>query len=578
MNRRIRIWLLLALVTSGVLLTSGCKAMNLGKITLTGDLNEEGENPEEGGTQKEKAGETGESGGSRESASELVDFHPHATKKTKPSRWMDAQTVSVNEKIVKSYQAENLIEMGAPEEYATLPGIITFRGNNFRDNPTFGTQSFDQNQLKLKWSVPTGSLVSEGRAWTGSGWTGQPLIVKWPKETKQIMNLYDWAKADDELVEVIYACLDGKIYFLDQKTGKKTRDPLDIGYTFKGAGALDPRGYPILYLGAGYNSAKGVSHAFIISLVNGKILYEFGAQDPFSLRGRLSYFDSSALVDAETDTLIYPGENGILYLIRLNTRYDEATGKLKIHPDPVVRFRYHGKRTTVYKYWPGMECSAAVYQGYLFIGDNGGHLMCLDLNRLKLVWVQDVLDDTNGSPVLEVENGKLYLYISPSFHLGWRSSTTAKVPIYKIDAETGKKVWHRDYTCSSVEGVSGGVQSTIAIGKNNLKDYIYCTVSRTGNAGSGVLTCIHKTTGEVVWEHKAAYAWSSPVCIYNEKGEGRVLYVTSGGMLYCLDGVSGEEKASLKVSDGNVEASPAVFQDMLIVGTRGCRIQGVKIK
>ena len=46
----------------------------------------------------------------------------------------------------------------------------------------------------------------------------------------------------------------------------------------------------------------------------------------FHSDGSLSFFDGSALVDAETDTLIYPGENGILYLIRLNTKYDLNSG------------------------------------------------------------------------------------------------------------------------------------------------------------------------------------------------------------------------------------------------------------
>ena len=66
-----------------------------------------------------------------------------------------------------------------------------------------------------------------------------------------------------------------------------------------------------------------------------------------------------------------------------------------------------------------------------FIADNGGNLMCLDLNTLQLVWVQDILDDSNSTPVLSVEDGHLYLYVSTSFRLGWRSSTTAEVPVWK---------------------------------------------------------------------------------------------------------------------------------------------------
>ena len=69
--------------------------------------------------------------------------------------------------------------------------------------------------------------------------------------------MYDWAKEKDDLVEVIYACMDGYVYFLDLETGEATRDPLYLGFTFKGAGALDPRGYPIMYVGAGYDSNEG---------------------------------------------------------------------------------------------------------------------------------------------------------------------------------------------------------------------------------------------------------------------------------------------------------------------------------
>ena len=29
--------------------------------------------------------------------------------------------------------------------------------------------------------------------------------------------MYDWAKEKDDLVEVIYACMDGYVYFLDLK-------------------------------------------------------------------------------------------------------------------------------------------------------------------------------------------------------------------------------------------------------------------------------------------------------------------------------------------------------------------------
>ena len=89
-----------------------------------------------------------------------------------------------------------------------------------------------------------------------------------------------------------------------------------------------------MYVGAGYNSDEGTARVFVVNLLDCGVMYTFGDNDEFSLRGSLSFFDGSALVDAETDTLIYPGENGIVYLIKLNTNYDQniAVGTLSIHP------------------------------------------------------------------------------------------------------------------------------------------------------------------------------------------------------------------------------------------------------
>ena len=511
---------------------------------------------------------------------ETITFSPGCTPDTDPSNLIASTTVQVDGDVlsdISEYQPENTISFGAGAEYTCWDGILTFRGNNFRNSPAYGLANMTEYTLETAWTQNTGTMTYNGKTWNGNGWTGQPLITSWDKELRQHMNLYDWAKDQNTLTEVIYASLDGRIYFMELETGKATRDVLNIGYVFKGAGALDPRGYPLLYVGAGYNSTQGSARVFVISLLDGSILYTFGNNDAFADR-KCFFFDSSALVDAKTDTLIYPGESGVLYLVHMNTSYDKAAGILTVDPDHMVKWKYMGTRTTKQKYWLGMEDSAAAYEGYLFVADNGGNLMCLDLNTLELVWVQDTLDDTNGSPVISVEDGHLYLYISPSFHLGWRSSSTASVPIFKIDAEDGSIVWQTEYECYSVEEVSGGVQSTIAIGKNQLEDYIYCTVSRTGGVSKGVLACLDKKTGDVVWEHQEHYSWSSPVCVYNQDGEGNVIYCSSSGKMFLLDGLTGEERYSLKLSEGVIESSPAVYNDMAVVGIRANKIYGVKLR
>lgn len=508
-------------------------------------------------------------------------FRPFCTQNTVPSRLIAMTGISVDGTELadeNTYVSGRNLSFGMGEAYTDLEGIITFRGNNFRDAPAFGMAEMKEKRLEPIWSTQTGALSYNGEVWTGNGWTGQPLLVRWPQETKQKMNMQDWAKTDEDLVEVIYASMDGFVYFLDLRTGKETRNALYLGYTFKGSGALDPRGYPILYVGAGYDSTQGTSRVFVVNLLDCSVMYEFGANDSYSLRGSLSYFDSSALVDAETDTLLYPGENGILYLIRLNTSYNMEAGTLSIAPSPVVKWHYYGNRTSSSSYWLGMEDSAAVYGGYLFIADNGGHLMCLDLNTLQLVWVQDILDDSNSTPVLSMEDGHLYLYVSTSFRLGWRSYSTASVPVWKIDAENGEIIWQKDYECYSEEGVSGGVQSTIALGKNSLSQYIYVTVARTGDYSTGVLACLDKKTGKVVWEHSSYYAWSSPVCVYDPEGKGTVLYCNSEGTMFLMDGEMGKVLHSIVLDGSNIEASPAVYNNYAVVGTRGCHIWGVALK
>ena len=513
--------------------------------------------------------------------SKEIPFEPHCVDSTRPENLISYTNIEVDGNILENvadYKADADISFNIGEDYTDADGIVTFRGNSFRDNPTHGYANMTSFKLNKLWSADIGSLSSGSAVWTGSGWTGQPLMRKWPKEVKAHMNMTEKAKADDELVEVIYACMDGYVYFLDLKTGEKTRDPLYLGYTFKGAGALDPRGYPIMYVGAGYNSNEGTARVFVVNLLDCSVMYTFGDNDEFSLRGSLSFFDGSALVDAETDTLIYPGENGIMYLIKLNTQYDQNNGTLSIQPGKTVKWRYYGTRSSTESFWIGMEDSVAIYKGYAFMTDNGGNLMCLNMNTLQLVWVQDTLDDSNSTPVLEIENGHLYLYVSTSFRLGWRSYDSATIPIWKIDAETGEIIWHTDYECYTDDGVSGGVQSTIACGKNSLSDYIYVTVSKTSDNASGVLACLKKSDGSKTWEDSSSYAWSSPVCVYNEDGSGKVLYCNSTGDIRLLDGKTGKLEDTVSVSEGVIEASPAVYDNYAVVGTRDCKIWGIELQ
>lgn len=507
----------------------------------------------------------------------LPDFKPHSVDGTEPERLISSTAIMVDGEVVEEYESDYEINFDLPERYTELEGIVTFRGDNFRSGAAYGTAAVSSKTLTKAWSKSTSGLSdSDGIYWSGSGWTGQPLIVKWPEATrKNISAMYDWAREKEGLVEVIYATLDGHVYFYELTSGEYTRDPLNLGLNYKGAGALDPRGYPILYVGSGVDSVNGRSRVKVVNLIDNSVMFEFGHNETFANRG-WHMFDSSPLVSAETDQLIYPGENGILYIIHLNTKYNEQTGELSVDPDNIVKWKYNGVRSGS-RYWLGVESSAAIINNYIFLADNGGNLMCLDLNTLKLVWVQDVLDDTNCSPVVDVEDGHPYIYISTSFHYGWRSYSTAAIPIFKIDAETGEIVWRTDYTCYTVQDLSGGVQGTIAVGKNKLSDMIFVPIARTPGASSGTLAALKKDTGEVVWEKETSmYSWSSPVDFYDADGNGYLLYCNSGFNMFLIDGKTGEQLDYMNLG-GNIEASPAMYGNYAVVGTRAMRTYCIQV-
>lgn len=524
---------------------------------------------------------------------------PHAVEGTEPSRYGIDVAVEVDGITVDTYLRAEEIRFAPDEPYTNAEGVVTFRGDNFRSGASFGEAVVVNRLLAKAWVVETGELNRSDmdgpndRVWSGSGWVGQPLIVKWPASVKQHMNLYDWAKADDTLVEVIYATMDGNIYFLNLANGRATRDKLFLNKPFKGAGSLDPRGYPLLYLGSGdvYATDAQKSRAMVISLIDCTVLYEFGKQnDAFALRDWHAY-DSAPLVDADTDTLIYPGENGILYTLKLNTQYDEATGTISVSPTQVVKLRYAGSRSTYptstsaadNAFWLGYESSASILDGYAYLGTNDGFLQCIDLNTMEMVWVQDTQDDTNSSPVLELDsqNGAAYIYIGSSLHFTADSDMLGTVPFMKVNAITGEVIWKHEEPVSTKSGVSGGIQATALVGKGAIDDLVIIPFARTPTENGGMLMALDKKTGEVRWIHlMEKYTWSSPVAVYGTSGNVYIVICEgsdTGGKVFLLNGRTGMLLNTFD-AQANIEASPAVYGNMIVIGTRGRKIWGIQIK
>jgi len=441
--------------------------------------------------------------------------------------------------------------------------VAGFHGGNHRTGANYGTANIVEGKITQLSKTNVATFI-EDPDWSGCGWTGQPLVAQWDAETRAIMNLYEDKKEKDGLVEAVYAKLDGYIHFVDMEDGSATRDPVYIGSVFKGSGALDPRGYPILYLGAGLSVGSAPQCIYAVSLIDGTILYKLSGAHKDAHRYWYG-FDGGPLVDAETDTLIWGGENALIYTIKLNTQYDKAAGTLTMNPDEPVVSIYTSKYSRGARY-SGYESSLVAADQYLFLGDNSGLMQCVDVNTMELKWVQDLQDDINATPLLEwISEEECYLYAAPSVDYNG-----GNISIYKLNALNGEILWTYDAKCINDSAFPGGVMGSPLLGKAgaNMEGMVIFCIGRTPTYRSAQIIAFDKETGDILWQQEAGNnVWSSPVALYTDDGKGYIFLADISGTCYLLNGENGEIVDTLHLKR-TVESSPVAFGNKVLLGTR----------
>ena len=70
------------------------------------------------------------------------------TADTDPLNWQIRWEIFENGSLKSRYRREDAISFGDPEDYFSLPGISTFRGNNYRNTASYGTASVVEKTLK----------------------------------------------------------------------------------------------------------------------------------------------------------------------------------------------------------------------------------------------------------------------------------------------------------------------------------------------------------------------------------------------------------------------------------------------
>jgi outer membrane protein assembly factor BamB len=455
-----------------------------------------------------------------------------------------------------------------PDRYSEAPGVFTFRGGPTRTGGAWGTCPMRERKLELVWTATT----DRSRTWGGgAGWTGQPVIVQWPDVIRHSMRSLGRRRFEKGLVEVIQGSLDGSVYFLDLRTGRPTRPPIVTGNPIKGSVSLDPRAYPLLFVGQGIPQKKPIGLR-VYNLISQREVFFLAGKDKASPR-RWGAFDSSGLLNRSTDSYLLGGENGLFYALRLNTDFDSIKLTLKVRPE-VMRYRYTPEDSAYY----GIENSFSAVGNLAFFADNGGTLQALDLRTFKPVWTFDVGDDTDASIPVELEAGQPVLYTGTEVDkTGPRGHTWLR----KLDGLTGRVLWERSYPCEGArepKKVDAGVFATPLVGSGDIGDRVVFTLSRCPGFNDGLMVALDKATGAEVWRKPLDnYAWSSPTACKDEEGHTFILQGDILGRVHLLDARTGEELHSLQL-EGLIEASPAIFGDMAVLATRGNWIHGLRLR
>jgi len=466
------------------------------------------------------------------------------------------------------------INMPAVGAYSPKPiGVLTFRGDAFRQNAACGTVGDgDISTMSILWKADMGRVkASDGDYYYGAGYQSQPAIIKWSTLVRELSNISDEKKAVTGLKEVIMPGMDGNIYFLDLSDGQPTRKAIKLGYPMRSAPSIHPLSFPVMAVGQYARkmaSGTGKIGLRFYDLLTQKQLYLMDGLDGNSKRPyyTVGSFETSSLMDAVSDTMISLGTSGMVYLTRMHTEFSKNDGTISITPESITmtsRTQDQKNKNTA------VESSMAAYQHYMWYADMEGILRCVDTDTLQTIWAVDTGDSVEAAIALrQDENGDLWLYTANELSL--RSKGDVSISCY--NALTGACRWTQSMPVTKSKKYTAGVKASPVIGQNDLDGLVYFSVSgaqRDGKAVSGMVIAMDAETGDIIWKHDTSgYVYSSPVAVYSDSGMGWIIQADSTGELHLINGLTGGTVSTLKI-EGSFESSPAVYNGTLVIATSG---------
>jgi outer membrane protein assembly factor BamB len=444
------------------------------------------------------------------------------------------------------------------DRYAGKESVYVFRKDLRRDADYGGKVKGTPREVEIAWAFETAYDTTHTRFGTwggGSGWTGQPLYVKWTDDQQALFKKSSpGLTADFGPEEIIVGSLCGKGYFINYQTGKASRQPLDLGNVVKGTIGLDPEYYN-LYVGQGVPRQAGPFGHQVFDLLKHERTFFFGP-DPKAWRG-WNAFDSNSIVAG--GYLFWCGENGSVY------KYERSQGTLR--RVSVMRYRVGGMA-------PGIESSLCVYRNYGYFSDNRGNVICINLNTMKPVWYYNNHDDSDGTMVCREEGGAPYLYTACEVD---KQGDSGICHFIKLNGLNGERVWETNIPCRRInlpgKTLDGGMYASPLIGSGDCQDMIFANICRNGASKSaGELTAFSTKDGKILYTVPyGQFAWSSPVAFHNEKNEMFIFAGDASGIIRIIRGKTGEVVCK-KVVGYNFESSPIAIGNTAVVGCRGNKI------
>jgi len=428
-----------------------------------------------------------------------------------------------------------------------VEGILTFRGSATRS--FYGTGPVPL-EPEVAWRYPrSGGLCSQStvgedtRVWCGVGWTGQPSLFE--REDKL------WA---------VFGALDGAVHFLDAETGEPLLPKFQTGDIIKGSVSIDPDGFPIVYTGSRDNFYRAIA----FDGDTPRELWRLNALDSGPTQWNNDWDGAGLVLD---DYLFVGGENSRIHIVKLNRSFDED-GRVQVDPEMVFTAPgWDGELLERVGDNVSIENSVAISGDTLYFANSGGLVQGWDISGLRdgaqpeRVFRYWVGDDVDASIVIDDEG---MLYVAAEFERNTARSRELG-QLLKLDpSQSGDDVvvW----SVEEQQGLNTGIWGTPALHED--------TIIFAGQGGR--LRAVDRFTGEPLWEiGLGVHLWQSPVVV-----DGVLLMGNCSGVLRAYDvrepRSEPAELWALPVDEGCIEATPAVWDGLIVMGTRAGGVYGIR--